>query len=287
MQTTTTINPDLLAAYRMFRQRIHGRAGYWEVITAASALDLARRDVAAGKKRYPASRTGIQFNPAATEGADIGARWVEHAAPSLRFAGYADELAGRSVDHKGWYRDTFQDGTLRGAVYLLPGRNGETLAVPGYADPCNDGAAFLDFGNIQRDIDGDAAKRSAALAADSLAERHAESEREYDTAWQAGSQWSDKGAEIAEARKAALADLATRRTIRADMSRVGVPLDSREWRRACAMVADRVRQAIDTIAELRAEREKLASGDYDSLIFYPSPALRDAFNEGAGQTVLA
>lgn len=283
------LSDELKAAYRNRRASVwygpvvatgaYGEPGKWQATPnkAVAALAAARADIAAGKRRCGAPAP-VQYNPAMTEGADKGARWIENAAPWLRFAGYADELAGRAVDHTGWYADFYQDSTYRGAVYLLPGRNGETIAAPGYADPHNAGAAFIDFGNLQRDIDGAEAKRSAALAADDLARRHAEAARDYDTAWQAGSQYAGRGEIVAETRKSLLAILAERRAAKGNAESCPA---------ICAALAGQIESMLDSIREAREERAKLAAGDFEGLIFYPDKEARAAFNEGAGETVLA
>lgn len=183
-----------------------------------------------------------------------GLRWCEApAAFGLRFVGWADELA-RGINHSGWYGD--DDGengqTYRGAVYQLAARKGRPRYVAGYregelghhskewSDLSGVEAANLDLGRIflgDPDIDARSpyggtdcdGARKAAYAADRLAEREAESAREYNRAWQAGARYADLGAALNDARKKALRLLLERRTI-------------------CERFGDTVKAAGDTIA---------------------------------------
>lgn len=148
---------------------------------------------------------------------ETGARWIENPERAgLRFVGFADEIAG--LRNRGWYcrADDFGE-TYRGAVYQLPARKGRALYVPAYreghtgrtgrdwCDTSGSPAARLAFGDIcegdrlDSSWDADSGKRDAAHAADSIAERAAESSREYDEAWQAGARF----AELIESARAA------------------------------------------------------------------------------------
>src|SRR5690554_4252161 len=84
-------------------------------------------------------------------GRQTSERWCEDtAAAGLRFVGFADELVQfGAIDHKGWYTDPDGFGEVyRGAVWQLPARNGQCLYVAGFVDPCNEGAALIDFDPI-------------------------------------------------------------------------------------------------------------------------------------------
>jgi hypothetical protein len=241
------------------------------------------------------------------------AMWIEKPADmGLRFVGYCDELR-RGIDHTGWYSDHFQDSKIRGTVYQLPGRDGKARFLAGHDDEDNGaadsgGPAYVDFSEIfESDFESEmrdalrtigkayqsaamhkagywaeaaheTARKEAARAADGFAERQAESEREYSTAWQAGSQYSDTLDEIAGNRQTVLETIAaikgTCETLRA------LP----------AVIRDRLKSSIESdLSERRdlfAKLEKLASGDADHLYFYPSDELRAAFNDGAGRRVL-
>lgn len=115
-------------------------------------------------------------------------QWCER--PPMRHAGdVADLLRGNGRGHIGYFLGAFGDGeTVNGAVYLLPGRRGQVRAVPALACPHNDGAAALALGDVVEGPGDDLESilADAAQVADGLAERYAESEREHDSAYQAG-----------------------------------------------------------------------------------------------------
>ena len=160
---------------------------------AVDAFDRAHHDLVRGKVRYGRSRHAVAYNPQFAAYGERRLRWIENAADGLRFVGYADELA--RLDHTGWYLDDCCGDTVRGAVWQLPGRHGAPLYVPGYADPWNDGAACLSFDDLTDD------KTTAALWADSIAERMAEAERDYQRAASAGFEFGELAEEIARRRR--------------------------------------------------------------------------------------
>ena len=242
---------------------------YWRGrgCNARKALQLARIDVAAGCKRYTSSPWRKVYGcGAAFDGYGTKAmRFVEPGAlGGLRFAGYADEIA--NIGHTGWFADPYQDRTLRGVVYQLPARNGETLFLSGYTETDADGTA-LDFGTIWR---GD--KTAAAYHADKIAERAAEQEREYQTAWEAGRQFAELGDRVKETRAELLVILSERRRAKADGA---------NYPALCNTLRMQVRNMLASIAGWRKEREQLEGGDAADLYFYPSKELRAAFAEGA------
>jgi hypothetical protein len=159
------------AVYRAWR-----KPAPWMRATPAGALFAAREN------RYPKQVVGSSGHRG-LNGKSVIQYWDNRAAVPFRFVGYADELI-RSIDHQGWYSDTFQDATLRGAVFRLPARNGQTRYLYGYEE--SDSGSVV----LYRDIETD--ERDAALAADGRAERIAETSREYDEAWHAGSDAADK-----------------------------------------------------------------------------------------------
>jgi hypothetical protein len=264
------------------------------------ALLKAREDVAQGRARYPSSVTGkAAYGRPCEVGGSKAARWIESPRDAgLRFVCWADEAGGRysrAIDHKGWFtsEDNFTGEVLRGAVYQLPGRGGRPLFVAAYGDPNNGsadqgGPALFDFESV---FEGEAGEESpslnegakeAARAADSFAERAAESEREYQEAWQAGSRWADLGQELTGTRqevRALIADLKAARDRISDKS----GLD-----RLCAVIRARIVAARESMAELAAERDSLLE-TFRPRAWYRADkesSLRDAFNEGAGETVL-
>jgi hypothetical protein len=228
------------------------------------------------KRSRPELKSGA-YNPPCEVGGSKLARWIE-APPKagLRFVGYADQLA-RSISHEGWHTD--EDGAngayLRGAVYQLPARKGRPVFVAGYGDPHNGeahkgGPALLDFESVYMgdDSKGEEAQRDAARAADQFAQSAAESEREYNEAWQAGSRWADIGEEIraahAEARQLVRELKSARRLLKGATSFDGI----------CRTIRDKIERARESITELRAERDSL----FDSI----RERTLEAFNQGAG-----
>lgn len=262
---------------------------------AREALARARRDVAFGAKaRYPnpypriGHGNGVSWRPDqpgiayVDKPESVGLRFVGHVVPEMR-RGDVWDSRGNTGWHTDPYGDVFRDGTglAWGEVYQLPGRKGETRFVAGYRFGGCDGGPTLDFGRIYVESRGDweldvpncDAAIDAARAADSMAEHAAEDEREYQTAWQAGSRWNDLAEVISDARKKALAILAERRKVKgSDASPV-----------LCEVIRDKIRDLVESIAESRAEQRKLADGDAEDLYFWPGDQrLRDAFMEGAG-----
>lgn len=129
---------------------------------------------------------------------------------ALRFVGKVD-ADGRqtSRDDLGWltdpYGDVFKDGTgiCQGVVYQLAGRRGRARYVAGYQFGGMDGGPTLDLSTIYDapGDDHDAGINEASYAANQMAERAAEAEREYQTAWQAGSRFASLNHEADELRK--------------------------------------------------------------------------------------
>lgn len=99
----------------------------------------------------------------------------------FRFVGFADEVA--RIDHTGWFGDDEGTGfhTCRGVVYQIPARNGEPVYLAGCEWGDGTGKWFTSGGGcIEYGGRGDTyeSKEEAASAADSLAERAAEDERD-------------------------------------------------------------------------------------------------------------
>jgi hypothetical protein len=278
------MNQDLLSAYRY-----HRRLGH----IADVALMSARRDVAAGVKRYPSDGNII--------GAPFGTklRWIEDpTAAGLRFVGFADELAPRSVQHVGWLTDEecLDNSTLRGAVYQLPARDGRPVYVPAYREGSCDGQQWRDTATGRVDTFGGPAAvafgelicgdrgglgdeyasfqenddvRDAARRADRIAELQAESEREYNEAWQAGSRFAELAETIAADRRASLALL---REMKPERQRAA------DRPAICAALRERLESLLEDIREARERRAELLND-------CPS-RLAGAFNEGAGEAVI-
>lgn len=269
------MSDNLKANYTFHRQQ--GRP-------SARALELARADLAANVRRYPRF-TGSGIGTAG----DDGLQWVERPeAIGLRFVGFADEIAGRSVSHTGWYTDEhgLNGQVLRGAVYQYPARNGCPFYVAGYREGENSrkrgwsdssgengGTCLLlraliigGMGGRESNDDG---VRDAARLADEHARVSAEHAREYESAWQAGRRFADYGEEIAESRRQFL-------ELRREIKSAGRPAN--ETPTICATLRRKCESLLSDIRNAREEREKLRSGYY-------SRDLRSAFNEGAEEIV--
>lgn len=206
----------------------------------------------------------------------------ESAADIFRNIRPAHEVGGRYNRLNiptGYYCDPFQDSTCVAFVAQLRGRNGQAFFVPGYRfTESDDGGLTVDIsrGAIESaaGADWEEAEREAAKAADGMAERAAEEEREYQTAWAAGSQWANKKEEEARLRGEALAILKERKAA-ARLNPAGFPA-------LCAALRDKVESILESIAESRKERAELAAGDCDLLYFYPDEKAKGAFCEAAG-----
>lgn len=108
-------------------------------------------------KPTPNNQEGIGFYLESGNGAPFGLRWT-----------WCDEVEGVRIDHTGWFCDDYQDTKVRGIVFRLPHGRG-FLAGWSMGEHM---ASSVDF-HVYAD------EASAACAADSIAERTAENEREY------------------------------------------------------------------------------------------------------------
>lgn len=205
---------------------------------------------------------------------DTGLRWVENVSKGWRLIGYADDL-NRSIQHTGWFTDG--DGmseTLRGIVYRLPSRKGSPVYAVGYADPWNDDCALLE---IVTDCDDDS---DAALRADSIAERCAETDREYQDAWQLGRKYASASETIASERETRKKLFQELKVVRAALELTYLPqtVDS-NTSTLCETVRDRIKQ---TRRNIRAayDRQRQIARDY-----YISGDLLEAFADGAELTI--
>lgn len=329
-----TVSPELLSAYHFHRAAGLAR---WQPVRhglrsisttlARAALANAREDVAAGRERYTSSPwrkpvgNGARF---ATHERDKPAlQWIEKPADmGLRFVGYCDKLYSH-IRHTGWYTDAFQNETIRGVVYQLPGRNGKARFVVGHDNPDNGsaengGPACIDWSTIhESDFEGElrAAKRQiqapywtpamnsagywaesahesaridAAKAADEFAHVEAERMIDYDRAWQAGAAYAETLESIAETKSELRALLAERRAAKAELRTLGYGHGVKGGT-LCAAIERQAHALVDAIGGARDKASKLMEGDGgEYLSFWPGDAtLKAAFNEGAGRDVLA
>lgn len=255
---------------------------------AVEAMKRARADVEAGTRRYP---NPVRSMHRTTE------------ADGLRYIGRVVPETNRQVFDKrgdcGWHTDSFGDvfrdgsGLCFGVVYQLPGRKGESRFVAGYEFGGVDGGPTLDLTRVfteprggdsywvaHGDKDDIPTLREAARHADALAKGAAETERTYQTAWRAGSQWAQEKETAEHARKEARELLAERRRmIRGEAWTEGA---GPELPAICRAIRGQVIDALQTIRDARERMAELAAGDCGELFFYPDETTRAAFAEGAG-----
>lgn len=286
-----TLSPDLKTAFRWHMRnptRVVGRHGLgFPRDRATHALELARADVAAGKRRYSS-------HPAIVRQRDGMAYIEKPESVGLRFVGRVQaecyrgniwdnrDSSGWLTDPEGWHsRDG--SGLIWGEVWQLPGRKGQARFVAGYRIGGCDSGPCLDLSSVysedSRDLWGcDAeprnmdAARDAARTADSMAQHAAEEEREYQTAWQAGSRYSDESDSLAAAREELKGILAERRQVKGQAA----------YPALCGAIKARVSALLSDIAENRRCMAELAAGDYRDLCFWPGEErLQDAFCDSA------
>ena len=255
---------------------------------AIDALTLARADVASSKARYPAPMTGHKMRAGHDSDKPCSVYVENPESFGLRLVGrvQADTPRGDIWDSRGdsgWYTQPggyCDDDICFGVVYQLSARKGQSRFVAAYQNGCNDSGALIDFATVYMSEPGgtcgsaqdDDAARDAARAADSMAEKAAESEREYQTAWRAGSDYDQEGQTIAEARQEALTILSERRAVKGKGN----------YPALCAAIRSQVESLLETIAEARTKRADLANGDAEGLYFWPGDKrLQEAFCEGA------
>ena len=285
---------------------------------ACVALEKARKAVSDGKRYY--NSESIWTRPITNPLSDEKTIWIERPSDmGLRFAGYADSIV--RLNHTGWYTNADSTETIRACVYQLPGRNGKARYVAAHDDSSNgaadsNGPAYVDFSQIfESDFEAEmrdalrtmgkqyhtadrlkpgywaeaaheTVKKEAARAADSFAEREAESMRDYDRAWQAGSYWQSTRDEIKGLREHVRALIAEFKE-----ARKSVPA-AEKFNLLCESIRSSVSHDLAEIGELRERCDTLKNGDYSSKDgyyfygFYPSDEMKAAFNDGAGESVI-
>lgn len=222
-------------------------------------------------------------------GGTPGAKHYPEQGDALRFAGRVVPDSGRdwldTRDSCGWHTDphgdVFRDGSglCFGVVYQLPGRKGVARFVAGYQFGGVDGGPTLDLETVytvkdETEQEAAAYYSGATAAADSMAKAAGERERDYQTAWQAGSQYAQAKEEATDARRECLDVLAERRAVKGS--------DTGEHPALCRAIRGTVSDLCATIRDARERMAELAAGDYGSLIFYPDTDAQTAFCEGAG-----
>lgn len=282
-----------------------------DVAAYEAALQAGDTKAAARHRRYASSPWGKSYGVTWQEPRRVGnLPFPEYAKKGFAcVAGSPDSVGLREVgrvvpecggrngiwdksDGTGWhtdpYGDVFRDGSglCYGLVFQLPSRDGKARFVAGYQFGGVEGGPCLDLGTIYSETVRGAgfsswdyvteydAARDAARAADSMAQHAAEEERDYQAAWQAGTQWAEKGEEIAALKREAVQLLQERREAR--------KAGAMAYPAMCEGLRKLISGIVADIAEKREERAKLKSGDAPRLCFYPDERLQGAFNEGAG-----
>ncbi len=220
----------------------------------------AKRKVYAchGARAYRVAHLAGAWNPPDND----GARFVDNLdAAGPRLVDYADKRI--RLSHKGWYCDTLQIDTCRGAILQLAGKNGRPRYLAAYQESANDGYRV----DVRAGVFGE--EREAAFAADAFARIAAEHARDYDAAWQAGARYSELGENIREDRRAALALIGEIRAA----GRAFSPA-------ICATLRMRLEQLRWRIARYREERGKLREAGPWFVREFGA-----AFNDGAGEAV--
>jgi hypothetical protein len=120
--------------------------------------------------------------------------------------GFADELAPRAVQHRGWYVDADQSDAIRGSVTRIHTSQGALyVPVTGYASGGGTTHYLADAERVPRGSDRaahDAAIADAAKRADRCAEIEAERAHDEDARFRAEQQVEDEREAIGEARAA-------------------------------------------------------------------------------------
>jgi len=221
----------------------------------------------------------IDYGPGTWQGVDANGFRVMNDGPSGDLFFAHDDTAGGafrytqdaadvvSLNHTGWYTnpegEASKDGSglCLGVVARLAG-GGPARFVAGYRMGGHDDAGTFNMRNLYvatscDESDIEQAGQDAAREADELARIAGERESEYQTAWQAGQEYSQEGETIATARAAARAILSERRElVRANGS--GCVFGS-GWPAMCDAIRAQVTAHCDTIRTARERRAELAA----------------------------
>lgn len=210
----------------------------------------------------PNSRPALYYGDKASWGRPFGdrdkLRWVESwEAAGLRFIGWADEIIS-DLRHTGWHCCPYGEGmTLRGGVWQLPGRKGTARLVYGYAEfegrgEMNPGSAAIATSEVIETRDNYEIRRAdetrdAARFADSIAERRAEAERDYQESYAAGRVAAESDNLYRETRRGLLPLLAEFRLVRRGRSMVSEVV--------CDLMQKTIRERLAEMERERASRE--------------------------------
>lgn len=223
------------------KARAHG-------VPASASLAAARRYIAGPLADYRAKLAAWESEPDKRRYAPGGSA---NRPKMPEFYRYPRGLALREaekprwLDHYGWFADDMQDITFLPRVWLLP--HGRFLA--GYD------ASEWDTIELNRVAYND--EDEAWRAADRMAEKDAEKEREYSERWQAARAADDDRNDARDALKTARAD--ARQAIAAirEQRKLGgiAPAMCKILQDTIATARDEMRRALETIADKTAEIE--------------------------------
>ncbi len=179
--------------------------------------------------------------------------------PASMLDGFRDVGAAHDIvwlRYTGWHKDADGSETISGHVWQLPARNGETIYLAGYVE---EDSGYCTLSATHGRIETYADKEYAASAADALAEKDAEKEREYSERWQAARAADDDRNDARQQLKAARADARQAiAAIRAQRALSGIaPAMCKILQDTIVTARDEMRRALETIADKTAEIEKL------------------------------
>jgi len=203
-----SISTELRNAYNFQRAWLMagGRARFPAKQTnAADALRKAREDIAAGKKRYTGTPWAKPYAAVSWSREDDGLAFVQSvsgAGVRIVVENAGSEKGGRN-SHNGWYTnddgESFRDGTglIWGIVALLPhGRFYPGYVCGGHGEE----NPTIDFSRAYAESD------DCIHIADSMAEYAADTERDYQRAYEAGRKAAESMREVRELGNDWLAD---------------------------------------------------------------------------------
>lgn len=186
------------------------------------------------------------------------------------FSEPSHEVAPRSVQHAGWYVNSFEDETVRGLVLQvrIPRKRAKSEKVESesnysregtftrvrYLEGCTSNSDFEYFSRSSSDLHDNA--RDCAVGADSAAESLAEELKEWDAKYQAEQQIEEAKAGIKTDREEVKEILSERRTINQANLFQEVPFRG-EVSAVCRALRSQVSALLKRIEKNRARIEKL------------------------------
>lgn len=225
-------------AYKALRARGAVTAQYGIVKNTATACWERAADFATVEAWW-GDRGGVRSGQAYEDGGTM-LTWVEHPLDCFRSVRKCHDI--NRMDHTGWWTHPDGSDSQHGVVCRLPGRGGKPLFVVGHSDPHNDGPVTLDLEETYTD------ESEAARRADRIADLAAETEREYQTAWEAGNRVGEGLTKCRKARRWIKKLIAEMRTAKA--SAVALPT-------ICTTLRDRIKSLRRGIARVKKKAEKL------------------------------